>query len=135
MECPTALCSVAGATTVTSPSFCNSFRKARKPGAKMPSSLVSRIRTPTSCCRLPRLRGGLGVGGELFAPQNVVVMLGEAVGLVADVLEQPQGRRVPAEAQGLGGVGPEDLLLALGQREQLRRRDAQKRERFLGRVQ
>src|SRR5713226_4164917 len=45
MEWPTPLCSEAGATTTTSPSFISSIRKARKPGAYTPSSLVSSIRT------------------------------------------------------------------------------------------
>ena len=45
-------------------------------------------------------------------------MLGEAVGLVADVLQQPQGVAVAAQVQRLGGVGREDKLLALGQRKE-----------------
>ena len=45
IECPTPLCSTAGAMTVTSPSRINSLRKARSPGAKTPSSLVSKICT------------------------------------------------------------------------------------------
>ena len=48
---PSTLCSMAGAITVTSPSRCNSLRKARRPGAKTPSSLVSKIctsRSPTA---------------------------------------------------------------------------------------
>ena len=45
IECPTPLCSTAGAITVTSPSRISSLRKARSPGANTPSSLVSRICT------------------------------------------------------------------------------------------
>ena len=43
IECATPLCSIAGATTVTSPSRNSSLRRARSPGANTPSSLVSRI--------------------------------------------------------------------------------------------
>src|SRR5260370_33258108 len=45
MEWPTPLCSEAGATTTTSPSFLSCVRRARRPGAYTPSSLVSSIRT------------------------------------------------------------------------------------------
>ena len=43
IECATPLCSIAGATTVTSPSRISSLRNARKPGANTPSSFVKRI--------------------------------------------------------------------------------------------
>ena len=43
-----------------------------------------------------------------------MVVLGEAMGLVADVLQQPQRRRVPAQPQRLRLSRPVDLLLALG---------------------
>jgi hypothetical protein len=48
IECPTPLCSTAGAITVTSPSRISSLRRARSPGANTPSSLVSKIRTGPS---------------------------------------------------------------------------------------
>ena len=35
-----------------------------------------------------------------FASQQMVVVLGEAVGFVADVLQQPQGVRVAAQRSG-----------------------------------
>src|SRR5271157_396853 len=41
--CATPLCSKAGATTVTSPRHVSSLRRARRPGANTPSSLVRRI--------------------------------------------------------------------------------------------
>src|SRR3954447_14929685 len=91
----------------------------------MPSSLVSRIRTlhpPWSIV-------------QLLAPEDVVVVLGEAVGLVADVLEQAQGGGVPAQAQRLRRAGAVDLLLALGQRQQAGRLDAEHPERLQGGVQ
>src|SRR5688500_3337866 len=105
MECPTALCSVAGATTTTSPSFISSVRSARSPGASTPSSLGSRMRTARS---LPL---------QLLPPQDVVAVWREAVGLVAHVREEPQSRRVPAEAQRLGVARPVHPLLALRQRD------------------
>src|SRR5262249_36340440 len=64
-----------------------------------------------------------------LAPQNLVIVLREAVGLVAHVLDQPQRRRVPAQPQRLRRAGPVDLLLALRQRDQARRLDPQQRER------
>ena len=45
-------------------------------------------------------------------------MLGEAVGLVADVLQQPQGVAVAAQVQRLGQLGGENQFLAFGQREE-----------------
>ena len=54
-------------------------------------------------------------------PQHVVIMLGEPVGLVADVLKQPQGERAAAEDDRVGPAGDVDLLLALGQGDQGRR--------------
>ena len=42
-------------------------------------------------------------------------MLREAVGLVADVLKQPQRRGVPAQAQRLGVARPVDFLFAFRQ--------------------
>ena len=62
-------------------------------------------------------------------------MLGEAVGLVADVLQQPQGERAAAQDDRVGPAGDVDLLLALGQRDQGRRRDAQGLEGVEGGVE
>src|SRR5437870_7740461 len=92
----------------------------------MPSSLVSKMRKPGP--------SGL-VTLEFFSPQNVMVVLGEAVGLVAHVLEQPQRRGVLAQAQRLGLAGPVDLLLALGQRDQAQRLQAQQAEGLERRVE
>ena len=44
-----------------------------------------------------------------------MVVLGEPVGLVADILQQPQGVAVPAEMQRLVGIGSEDEFFTLGQ--------------------
>ena len=52
-----------------------------------------------------------------FAAQDVVVVLGEAMGLVAHVLQQPQGVGMPAETQRLVAVGQVNLLFALGKRD------------------
>ena len=68
-------------------------------------------------------------------PEHVVVVLGEAVGLVADVLEQPQGERAAAQDDRVGPAGDVDLLLLLGQRDQGRRGDAERLEGVEGRVE
>src|SRR5947209_7838702 len=114
----------------------------------MPSSFVNRIRIPTpfflkaiivgwvegaerrrptalserwaSVAPLPRRT----LLFQLLPPQQVVVMLGEAVGLVTDVLQQPQRRRVSAQADRLGIAGAVNLLVPLGQRHDRRRLDA-----------
>ena len=55
---------------------------------------------------------------ERFLPsQQMMIMLGEAVGFVADVLQQPQGVGVAAEAQGFVAVREIDELFALGERQ------------------
>src|SRR5512135_1083192 len=65
------------------------------------------------------MRGsGLSLAERPLPPEHVVVMLGEAVGLVADVLQEPQRERPPAQNDRLGLPGDEDLFLALGQRDQ-----------------
>src|SRR5438270_13968744 len=53
--------------------------------------------------------------GSLRA-EHVVVMLGEPMGLVANVLEQTKGERPAAEDNRVGAAGHENLFLALGQR-------------------
>jgi hypothetical protein len=45
----------------------------------------------------------------------MVVMLGETMGLVADVLKKPQGITVAAQTKRLVGAGRKDELLAFGQ--------------------
>src|SRR3954463_15147879 len=45
--------------------------------------------------------------------EHVVVMLGEPVGLVANVLEQAEGERTAAEDDGVGAAGHVDLFFAL----------------------
>ena len=57
--------------------------------------------------------------------QQVMIVLGEAVRFVADVLQQAQREGVAAQAQRLFGVGAVDLFAALGQREQYRRLDVE----------
>lgn len=52
-----------------------------------------------------------------FAPQLVVVVLGEAMGFVPDVLQQAEGERMAAEAKGFVGTGEVDFLFLLGERE------------------
>src|SRR2546426_12231544 len=42
---------------------------------------------------------------QFLAAEDVVVVLGEAMGLVADVLQQPQRRGVAAQPQRLRGAG------------------------------
>ena len=44
IACPMALCGLSGATTITRPNAIISSAKVRIPGAKMPSSLVTRMR-------------------------------------------------------------------------------------------
>jgi hypothetical protein len=44
----------------------------------------------------------------------MVVVLGEAVGFVADVLEEPQGVRVAAEAEGIFAARDKEFFFALG---------------------
>ena len=51
-----------------------------------------------------------------FSAEQVVVMLGKAVGFVADELEQSQAEGMPAEAVGLGLAREEDFLFLFGQR-------------------
>src|SRR4051794_28940785 len=70
----------------------------------MPSSLVKRMRTSLLL--------------QLLAAQNVQIVLGKAMGLIAHVLQQTQSGRVPAQTQGFALPGPVNLLLPLGQREQ-----------------
>ena len=45
----------------------------------------------------------------------MVIMLGEPVSLVADVLKQAQGEGTAAEHDRVGAAGDVDFLLALGQ--------------------
>jgi hypothetical protein len=68
-------------------------------------------RTP----RRPAARGDVFVERALAA-EDVVVVLGEAVGFVADLLEQAQGRIVAGQADGAAAGLDVELLLALGQR-------------------
>src|SRR5262245_38412268 len=50
----------------------------------------------------------------------MVVVLGEAVGLIADVLEESQGERVPREANRVALARKEQLFVLLGKREERR---------------
>src|ERR1700733_13891523 len=75
------------------------------------------------------LRQSPSVPQRRFAPQDVMVVLGKAVGFVADVLQQPQGVRMTREASRLRLPGHEDFLLPLGQRDDERRLDADRLER------
>src|SRR5947209_3470393 len=70
-----------------------------------------------------------------LAPQDLVIVLREPMRLVAHILQQPQRRRVPAQAQRLRLAGPVNLLLALRQRDQARRLNSQQVERLQRRVQ
>src|SRR5438046_184364 len=83
----------------------------------------------------PDWQSGLLVRGELLPPQDVVIMLGKAVGLVAHILKQAQRRRVPAESQWLHFAGAVNLFLALGQRDQTRRLDAEQTKGVEGGVE
>ena len=60
-------------------------------------------------------------------------MLGEAVGLVADVLQQPQGERAAGEHDRVGPAGQVDLFLLLGQGDDGRRDDLERVEGGQGR--
>ena len=62
-----------------------------------------------------------------------MVVLGEALGLIADVFQQPQGVGVAGESQGLALARHEHLLLPLGQRDHAGRFDTQALERVEGR--
>src|SRR5205814_10660385 len=68
-------------------------------------------------------------------PIYEVVVLSEAMGLVADVLQQPQGRGVTTQPQGFRHAGAVDLFLALRQRDQARRLDAEHAEDVQRRVE
>ena len=59
-----------------------------------------------------------------------MVVLGETVGLVADVLQQAQGVGMAAEAKGRVEVHGEDRFLALGQGDDHRRADGHVAEGF-----
>src|SRR5689334_14606169 len=63
------------------------------------------------------IRSSSGVAFVLLASQDVVVVLRKAMRLVADVLQETQGRGVAAQPDWLGFAGPVDLLLALRQRD------------------
>ena len=67
--------------------------------------------------------------------EHVVVMLGEPVRLVANVLEQTKGERPAAEDDRVGAAGHVDLFLALGQRDHGRRVDLQRLERRQSRAE
>ena len=110
-----ALLASAGATTVTSPSFCNSVRSAPQPGGvdavvigqQDSHALLLQQMSPDDTMK-PIDSSVLiwFICGILpFSPQDVVIVLGEAVGLVADVLQQPQRRRVPAQTHGSASPG------------------------------
>ena len=69
--------------------------------------------------------GSFPLPQRLLGSQQVVIVLGEAVGFVADVLEQPEGERPAAEDDRVGAAGDVDLFLALGQRDHGRGNDLQ----------
>ena len=50
-----------------------------------------------------------------FLAEHVVVVLGESVGFVADILQQSQGERMFAQPMRFRLAGDEDFFLALGQ--------------------
>ena len=83
----------------------------------------------------PRAKHDLIPFLELLLPQQVMIVLREPMGLVAHVLQQPQRRGMPAQAQRLRLAGAIDFLLALGQRDQARRLLAQHAEDFQRRVE
>src|SRR5437773_859516 len=97
----------------------------------MPSSLVSKIRTNPLLDRTagrPGCQSGLLLRTEILAPQDVVVMLGKPMRLIAHVLQEAQRRGVPAQPQRLRIARAVDLFLALGQRDQSGRLDAEQAE-------
>ena len=65
----------------------------------------------------------------------MVVVLGEAVSLVADVLQQPQSIRVAAEDLRIGLTGQEHFFLALGEGQRKRRLDVESTHRVHGGVE
>ena len=70
-----------------------------------------------------------------FPGQDVVVVLGEAVGFVADVLQQPQRVGVAAQPVRFRFARQKHLFLALRQRQREGRRDAQTAQAFHGRAE
>jgi hypothetical protein len=68
------------------------------------------LRLPYHALLLPQrlVEGGL-------AAEEVVVVLGEAVGFVADVLEEAEGVAVAGEPAGFGLAGDVDLFFSLGE--------------------
>ena len=55
------------------------------------------------------------VSQRLLRSQHVMIMLGEPVGLIANVLQEPEGERAAAEHDRVGPAGDEDLLFTLGE--------------------
>ena len=64
------------------------------------------------------LCGSILISFKPLALQKMMIVLREPMGLVADVLEQTQRRRVPAQAQRFFFAGTVDLFLTLRQRDQ-----------------
>src|SRR5262249_10837138 len=58
-----------------------------------------------------------------FLPEQMMIMLGEAVCLIADVLEQPKSERTAPQDERPSGSLEVDLLLSLGQCQDRRRHD------------
>src|SRR3954452_14756387 len=101
----------------------------------MPSSLVNKMRTIISQREnLPGSVGTLAFVFETLAPEQVMVVLSEAMRFVANVLQKPQGGRVPAQANGFAFTGAVDFFVTLGQRKQNRRLDAQNTKRLERRI-
>ncbi len=59
----------------------------------------------------------------------MMIMLGKAMGFVADILEEAQGVGVAAQVQWLFGVHHVNQFLSFGERQHARRLDIQRRER------
>src|SRR5262249_36379306 len=71
----------------------------------------------------------------LFSPQQMMVVLGKAVGLVADVLQEAEGGGVPAQLERGCFAGAVHFFLALSQRDEARRLAAKELEHFKGRAE
>ena len=63
-----------------------------------------------------------------FLAEQVVIVPGEPVGFVADVLQEPQGERASAQHDRVGPAGHEDLFLLLGEGDDGRRGDLERVE-------
>jgi len=64
-----------------------------------------------------------------FTTKNVVIVLSKTMSFIANVLQQPQGKGVTTEDQGLSASRAKDLFVLLGKRKHHRRVDPKRFKR------